>query len=260
MARTRRRARWAGDTTEHAGDALPPPIDRERIVCVALALLDEVGLDGLNMRRLADRLGITAPTLYWYLRDKEELLGLLADAISGEVSTPDADMPWRARLEALLWEQRCVLLAHRDAARIVSGTIPVGQQRLRRIDVALEALRAAGFEGLDAVRAGRLLGDYVTTFVMEEATEAALTAGAAGQDNGEEGVPTPASSPFAAIPAETYPSIAALAGHLATPDGDGRFRFGLTVLFDGLERQLARRHDGGGLSHTPGPLNRPGRR
>jgi TetR/AcrR family tetracycline transcriptional repressor len=173
-----------------------PPIDRERIVATALTLLDEVGLDGLSMRRLADRLGIAAASLYWYLRDKEELLSLLADAISAEVPLPDAELPWRARLETLLWAYRRILLAHRDAARLLSGTMPAGPHRLRGTDRFLEALCAAGFEDRDAVRAGRLLIDYATAFVLEEATEAALVA-AAEQHRGEEGVSPPAHSPFA---------------------------------------------------------------
>ena len=36
-------------------------LDRERVVRAALALLDEVGLDGLTLRRLAQDLGVKAP-------------------------------------------------------------------------------------------------------------------------------------------------------------------------------------------------------
>src|ERR1700760_3630975 len=59
------------------------PVTRERIVAVALELLDEGGLDGLTLRRLADRLGIRAPTLYWHVRNKRELLDLLAAGVGG---------------------------------------------------------------------------------------------------------------------------------------------------------------------------------
>ena len=77
-------------------------LDRERVVRVALELLDEVGLDDLSMRRLAERLGVTAASLYWYVRDKSELLDLLADAMSAELPF-DRDvsgLSWRAQLEA----------------------------------------------------------------------------------------------------------------------------------------------------------------
>jgi AcrR family transcriptional regulator len=43
------------------------------IVGVALELLEEEGADGLSMRRLADRLGIRAPSIYKHVADKHEL-------------------------------------------------------------------------------------------------------------------------------------------------------------------------------------------
>jgi AcrR family transcriptional regulator len=43
------------------------------IVGVALELLEEEGADGLSMRRLADRLGIRAPSIYKHMADKQEL-------------------------------------------------------------------------------------------------------------------------------------------------------------------------------------------
>jgi AcrR family transcriptional regulator len=43
------------------------------IVDVALELLEEKGADGLSMRRLADRLGIRAPSIYKHLADKRRL-------------------------------------------------------------------------------------------------------------------------------------------------------------------------------------------
>jgi TetR/AcrR family transcriptional regulator, tetracycline repressor protein len=56
-------------------------VTRDQIVAAALAQLDEAGLDGLTLRRLAERLGIRAPTLYWHVRDKRELMDLVAGAV-----------------------------------------------------------------------------------------------------------------------------------------------------------------------------------
>src|SRR5215472_513793 len=102
------------------------PLDRERLVRVALELLDEVGLDELSMRRLAERLGVTAAALYWYVRDKHELLGLLADAISAEMPLPNPSGDWRAEIETLARGARRVAKIHRDAARILVATLPTG--------------------------------------------------------------------------------------------------------------------------------------
>jgi TetR/AcrR family transcriptional regulator, tetracycline repressor protein len=226
MARTRRRPARTSPTSVAADDR-GPPLDIARIVEAALQLLDEVGLDGLSMRHLAQRLGIQAPSLYWYVRDKHELLGLLGDAISAEFRPPAADLPWRARLEALAWEYRRVLRAHRDAPRVLALTLPSGPNRLRLVDSALEALLDAGFEGLEASRAGRLLVDYATGFVQDESDTSQQVA----RQDDESGAPLPG------VSAEAYPSIARLAPYLMDLDGDARYAFGMAVLLDGLERR-----------------------
>ena len=50
------------------------------IVDVALELLEEEGPDGLSMRRLADRLGIQAPSIYKHLPDKQALEAAIISA------------------------------------------------------------------------------------------------------------------------------------------------------------------------------------
>lgn len=49
-------------------------LSKQEILEEALELLDEDGLDGLSMRKLADRLGVRAPTLYYHIPDKSALL------------------------------------------------------------------------------------------------------------------------------------------------------------------------------------------
>src|SRR4051812_25198547 len=53
-------------------------LDRATIVQTALALLDEVGMDGLSTRRLAAELGVKGPSLYWHFKNKNELLAHMA--------------------------------------------------------------------------------------------------------------------------------------------------------------------------------------
>src|ERR1700742_2951558 len=124
------------------------PVTRERIVTVALELLDEAGLDGLTLRRLADRLGIRAPTLYWHVRNKRELLALLAAAIlDGALARwrePQPGQPWWEWLAARARVMRAALLAHRDSALVVSGTRPTASP-LPGIERQLEALAGEGF-------------------------------------------------------------------------------------------------------------------
>ena len=61
-------------------------LDRQRIVAEAVALLDAEGLDGVTTRKLAARLGVQSPTLYWHLPNKAALVTAIADAILDQSS------------------------------------------------------------------------------------------------------------------------------------------------------------------------------
>jgi TetR/AcrR family tetracycline transcriptional repressor len=214
-----------------------PALDQGQIVRAALSLLDEVGFDGLTMRSLANKLGIKAASLYWHVRDKQDLLNLLAEEICAPMREPDRTLPWRKQLEVLGDEYRQVLLAHRDAARVLSSSAePSGPNRLRLTEIVLRTLLDAGFAPRDAAYAGFLLNDYVVTFVSEEARYA--SAGAAGAGEGQS---ADVQSWAEALPPDEYPSVIALAGYLSALDADERFRFGVNVLSDGLEALLAKR-------------------
>jgi AcrR family transcriptional regulator len=139
---------------------------REHIVSAALDLLDEAGLEGLTMRALAERMGVRAASLYYHIRDKEQLLGLLAVAILGEVPEPASDLPWRAQLETFASDYRRVLQSHRDAARIMIVAQPAAPRLYERL---VRSLLAAGFDGAVAVETCHLLaGTYVPAAVAEE--------------------------------------------------------------------------------------------
>src|SRR5690348_9387638 len=165
-SRERRRSGIFGAWDEAAVQR--PAINREQLVQQALALLDEVGFDGLTMRRLAERLGIQAASLYNHVRDKDELLALLADAICGDVPELDRGLPWRERLEAGARAYRRVLLRHRDAARVLAATPAAGPMRLRLIDQILGTLWEAGLTPEEAVEAAFIANTFVTGFVLDE--------------------------------------------------------------------------------------------
>jgi AcrR family transcriptional regulator len=100
-------------------------LDRQRIVSAAVALLDAEGLDGVTTRKLAARLGVQSPTLYWHLPNKAALVTAIADAILdqefGDLAPPEADQPWPQWLSELAGRLRRALLAHPDGARVISA-------------------------------------------------------------------------------------------------------------------------------------------
>ena len=96
-------------------------MDLERIVEAALRLLGERGLPDLSMRAVAASLGVQPSALYWHVRSKQELLGLVADSIlaTATVGEPGSLANQAERL-------RQALLAHRDGAELVASSIALG--------------------------------------------------------------------------------------------------------------------------------------
>ena len=57
------------------------PLERETVARAALVVLDEVGLDGLTVRRIAEALGVQNPALYWHFKNKQDLLDRMAEVM-----------------------------------------------------------------------------------------------------------------------------------------------------------------------------------
>ena len=213
------------------------PLDQAQIVRAALELLDEVGLDELTMRRLADRLGVKAAALYRHVHNKDELLALLGDEISAEIPFASEAGSWQSQLSEMAWNVRRGLLAHRDAARVLANTPPVGPRRLKHIEHVLRAVRSAGLKDSDAAHAAYHLNNFVTEFAADEARFAAF---AASPGSSRRKILAEARKQFRSLPAHDYPTIVALADHLTADNQDELFQFGIDMFLRGL-KSLARR-------------------
>jgi len=72
------------------------PLGRRQILVAAVEFVDEVGLRGLTMRRLGERLGVEAMSLYRYVPGKESLLdGMVELVIDGLTATRMCTCPPR---------------------------------------------------------------------------------------------------------------------------------------------------------------------
>jgi TetR/AcrR family transcriptional regulator, tetracycline repressor protein len=147
-------------------------LTRHTIIQTALRVLDEVGLDGLTVRRLAAELGVQSPALYWHLRNKQELLDGMADAITlaAGMGPPHDGESWQDWLARRARAYRSSLLAHRDGARIVANA-RLSPATLRMFDEELTAMVGRGFTPVLALRTIMALAHYVNGFVLQEQTE-----------------------------------------------------------------------------------------
>jgi AcrR family transcriptional regulator len=207
------------------------PLDQAQVVRAALALLDDEGLNALTMRRLSERLGIKAASLYRHVRNKDELLQLLADEISGEIPVARQLGTWQEQLRQVAHNVRRGLLAHRDAAQVLAITAPFGPRRLQHIETLLRILRSAGLSARDAARAGYHLNNVVTEFVADESRFASM-AGATASSRRR--LYAQARRLFKSLPPDTYPVLVELADYLSEDDPDGLFEFGVELWLRGL--------------------------
>ncbi|QAY61623.1 TetR family transcriptional regulator [Microbacterium protaetiae] len=146
-------------------------LTRDAVVTTALELVDAEGLDAVTMRTLARRAGVTASTLYWHIRDKDELREALADRIMApalaklsSLETTAGEREWLFAASVVL---RDALRAHRDGARIVAEARD-SFARSEFSDAAMTALVARGV-ALANARIRVLAAERFTVgYVLEE--------------------------------------------------------------------------------------------
>lgn len=145
------------------------PLTRERIVEAAVALLDEHGIDGLTMRRLAQHLTVTPTALYWHVKTKDDVLDLAVDQIFGEVLLPPAADDWRDDVRALACRWRAIMLRHPWAPSLI-GRPMLGPNVLARTEFLQAALVRGGFTGMELAVTTRIVANYVIGAALTEAT------------------------------------------------------------------------------------------
>ena len=139
------------------------------LIDTGLRLLDEVGLDGLSVRRLAAELGVQSPAIYWHVKNKQELLEGMASAIivAAGMGPPESGETWPVWLRRRARAYRKSLLSHRDGARLITSARRA-PEALEGFERELEAMVGLGFTPALAFRTIMVIADYTNGFVLQE--------------------------------------------------------------------------------------------
>jgi AcrR family transcriptional regulator len=210
-------------------------LSRERIVDTALAILDEDGYDGLNMRRVADALGTGPASLYAHVTGKDELLDLMIDRMAGGIEVPDPDPErWQEQVAGVVTEMYRRFLAHPGLARANLGRIPTGPGALATIDRFIGLFRAGHVPEPVIAHAIDILPLYATAYAFEQGIYAERMTQEEADRYFAELVEY-----WRSLPAGRFPHLIAIMDAIATPDEDpeARFRFGLEMLVTGIAAQ-----------------------
>ncbi|AEH86832.1 MULTISPECIES: TetR/AcrR family transcriptional regulator C-terminal domain-containing protein [Mesorhizobium] len=202
-----------------------PPLSRERIVATAVELLDAQGLDGLTMRRLADRLGSGVMSLYWHVDNKDDVFDLALDSVleyHGPLATI-VSQDWRAEVVHMLEDWRIGMLRHPWSASLLPRRA-LGPNILGRLELLSRTLSGAGVTDANVNAAIWSLWNYVMGATITRASfDFSDNDRAAAQQR-------------LTHLGERYPAIER-SRLLLDNDWDGAFRKGLDFLLDGLSRR-----------------------
>ncbi len=207
------------------------PLTRDRIIEAAMELADEVGLEALSMRKLGERLGVEAMSLYNHVANKDDLLDGMADTFMGSIEIPSPGDEWKQAMRLRANSARARFADHPWALSLVESRPNPGFATIRYHDAIIGALRNAGFSLEMTGHAFALLDAFIFGFAIQERN---LPAGG-GEEMGELGAQI-----MAALPMDQLPHFAEFAtGHALQPGYDfgDEFDWGLEALLDVLERR-----------------------
>jgi len=208
------------------------PLDRERILSVAVAAADLGGVESLSMRRLSQELGVVPMALYRHIANKEEMLDGMLDVVVGEIDPPATDTEWRTAVRERILSARQALLRHPWASKVMETRTEPTPTVMAYMDSMIGMFRAGGFSIDLTHHAMHAMGSRLLGFSQELFNDNADTD------------PAMEAEMYRAM-ADTYPSIYELFLAVSHDDasvvGPGcddqfEFEFALDLMLDGLER------------------------
>ena len=205
----------------------PAALDRDGILAAALALVDAKGLDALNMRALAQELGVGTMSLYHHVPNKDALLDGIVEAVLREIEIPPADSgAWDERLLRMARSFRFAALRHPHCTPLLVTRTFTSALALRPCEEAFSVLAEAGLDIEQSLIAFRTIVAYILGFVM---MESAGFLGGVGEDR-----------PPAELLELELPRLAEVTSHLASRDIDADFDMGLRAIEQGTIAVLLR--------------------
>jgi TetR/AcrR family transcriptional regulator, tetracycline repressor protein len=151
-----------------------PHLQPDAVIKAAIEILDAEGLENVTLRRIAAKLNVQAPALYWHFKNKQDITEDIAQAILTNAKLDSFPPPaniedWPQWLTDLMHRLRNALIAHKDGGRVVAGASFGRAYALEKMLAQIaRVLNKAGFDSLPAGLAASTTIDYVWGFVIEE--------------------------------------------------------------------------------------------
>jgi AcrR family transcriptional regulator len=220
-----------------------PRYTRAEIARTALRIADTEGFDAVTMKRIATELGAGTMTLYYYVRNKADVVALMQDAIFEDVLVAAGEFPagWRDAVTLISRRSRDALIRHPWAVSSFNQA-QFGPNAVRHYEQSLAALASTGLSYPQKVEVTAIIDDYVTG----NAAHTIETAGRFRAVADNPGLIAEARAYGDALMATgEFPELEAVArlarsggGETAPPgDTDRLFEIGMAALLEGIEQR-----------------------
>ena len=188
------------------------------------------------MRRLADELDTGAASLYWHVGSKDGLLELIFDASSARVEMPDPDPTrWQEQLKEVARHMRGDDPAPPRHRPHLDRPHPDGAERAAVLRARLRDPAGGRRPGSSSRSPGHhLLFAIMNGFTLDETTDL----GVEDEAPLDEQAANMARDYVAALPAERFPNLVAVAGHFGLADNDQSFELLIDLFVDGLAQRI----------------------
>ncbi|UJF33369.1 TetR/AcrR family transcriptional regulator [Paenibacillus hexagrammi] len=146
-----------------------PQISEDKILEASWELLGEEGIEKFSMRRLADRLGIQAPSLYWYFKSKQSLYQRLANQVSKIILEEfHSEGDWKEQLTGMAVTVRNVLTRYPCSTQLMMMTLPHEPDIIRFTNRMLLCVESTPLEQEEKMQVVTTLVNYVFYFVLDD--------------------------------------------------------------------------------------------
>ena len=220
-----------------------PRYSREQIASAALRIADAEGFDAVTMKRIAAELGAATMTLYYYVRNKSDVVALMQDAVLADVLVPEECLlgGWREALTAIARRTRDVLMAHPWSLASLNDA-QFGPNAIRHFEQSLAAVAGTGLSVPARFELIATVDNYVSGNALH-AVESLARARAAEADPGM--VAAAVAYGIAQLQTGDFPQLSAIyaesaeAGPPMTEAAlSEQFERGLAALLDGLAARM----------------------
>src|SRR5439155_13680075 len=137
--------RKAAEMVQQADAVRRVPLSRDRVLRAAVALADDAGIESLNMRRLAQELGVVPMALYKHVANKDQLLDGMVDVIVGEIDPPVPGADWKSAVRQRILSARRALLRHPWASGVIESRATPTPVVLEYMNSVIGMFRIGGF-------------------------------------------------------------------------------------------------------------------